>query len=129
MKRVTNKVKLYTKLNLSIQSIKPIKIWRFELEIDKYNKVNTIIINCAAVLDFAMLLVIKDWLLFFNLILNKVTNTSRKIIKNRQDENSYSLESVEDIYSEILGIIQTNGIIKIDEDEMIIKILKHVLFT
>ena len=47
------------------------------------------------------------------------------IYKNRQDENSYSLESVEDIYSEILGIIQTNGIIKIDEDEMIIKILKR----
>ena len=61
----------------------------------------------------------------YNEISKRLVKNVSNIYKNRDDEVSHSLESVEDILSEFIGVVQTNGIINISDEDMIIKILKR----
>ena len=61
----------------------------------------------------------------YNEISERLVKNVSNIYKNRDDEVSHSLESVEDILSEFIGVVQTNGIINISDEDMIIKILKR----
>lgn len=66
---------------------------------------------------------LKDFL--YNDISIRLVKNVSMIFKNRSDEVSHSIESVEDIFSEYIGVVQTNGVINISEEDMLIKILKR----
>ena len=66
---------------------------------------------------------LKDFL--YNDISERLVKNVSMIFKNRSEEISHSIESVEDILSEFIGVVQTNGVINISEEDMLIKILKR----
>ena len=83
-----------------------------------YNKVNSVF-NDRTVRKTSL-----SKFLYGEVVERLVINTSN-IFKNRDHEINHSLESVEDIFSEFIGLVETNGIINITEEDMIIKILKR----
>ena len=66
---------------------------------------------------------LKDFL--YNEISERLVKNVSMIFKNRSEEVSHSIESVEDILSEFIGVVQTNGTINISDEDMLIKILKR----
>ena len=83
-----------------------------------YNKINSVF-NDRTVRKTSL-----SKFLYGEVVERLVINTSN-IFKNRDHEINHSLESVEDIFSEFIGLVETNGIINITEEDMIIKILKR----
>ena len=75
---------------------------------DKNERINTININCAVVLDFAIVLVIKVRLFLFIFILSSVINTSLKIIKPTI-QNSIKSIMAKEIKAERAKILSARG--------------------
>ena len=89
---------------------------------DRYINVNIIVINWAAVFDFAILLVTKDSPPFFILILNNVTKRSLKIMI-ATIQISIKPNTANDIKAEEAKILSASGSKNLPDSETALYLL------